>query len=62
MLSQHVCFYHGLLSDMPPSPPPRSPRHPGHIGLSVPSVEAACKRFEELGVEFVKKPSDGKMR
>ena len=34
----------------------------GHIGLSVPSVEKACARFEELGVEFVKRPNDGKMR
>ena len=34
----------------------------GHIGICVPDVEAACKRFEELGVAFVKKPSEGKMR
>ncbi|KAL4439269.1 hypothetical protein ABPG77_004171 [Micractinium sp. CCAP 211/92] len=34
----------------------------GHIGLTVPDVDAACQRFEELGVEFVKKPNDGKMR
>jgi len=34
----------------------------GHIGLCVPDVEAACSRFEELGVDFVKKPNDGKMR
>lgn len=34
----------------------------GHIGFAVPDVEAACKRFEELGVAFVKKPNDGKMK
>ncbi|GLI58773.1 hypothetical protein VaNZ11_000526 [Volvox africanus] len=38
------------------------PRGFGHIGFSVPDVYAACKRFEELGVEFQKKPDDGKMK
>lgn len=28
----------------------------------VPDVDKACERFESLGVKFVKKPSDGKMR
>jgi len=27
----------------------------------VPDVDAACKRFEEHGVQFVKKPNEGKM-
>lgn len=34
----------------------------GHIGILVPDVYAACKRFEELGVEFVKRPDDGRMK
>ena len=28
----------------------------------VPDVDKACQRFEEQGVEFVKKPNDGKMK
>ncbi len=28
----------------------------------MPDVYAACERFEKLGVEFVKKPDDGKMK
>ena len=28
----------------------------------MPDVYAASKRFEELGIEFVKKPDDGNMK
>jgi lactoylglutathione lyase len=38
------------------------PRGFGHIGFSVPDVYAACARFETLGVEFVKRPDEGKMK
>ena len=38
------------------------PRGFGHIGVSVPDVEAACARFDTLGVAFVKRPQDGAMK
>ncbi|PKG96653.1 lactoylglutathione lyase [Paraglaciecola sp. MB-3u-78] len=38
------------------------PKGFGHIGFAVPDIDAACKRFESLGVEFKKKPNDGSMK
>ncbi|CAO1630103.1 unnamed protein product [Parajaminaea phylloscopi] len=34
----------------------------GHLCISVPDLDAACVRFEKLGVAFKKRPQDGKMR
>jgi lactoylglutathione lyase len=38
------------------------PRGFGHIAITVADVEAACARFERLGVPFKKRLTDGKMR
>jgi len=38
------------------------PRGFGHIGINTPDLHAACARFERLGVTFVKRLDQGKMR
>lgn len=38
------------------------PRGFGHICISVPDVRAACARFEDLGVPFQKRLTDGTMK
>ncbi|MEQ3639736.1 MAG: lactoylglutathione lyase [Alteromonas sp.] len=38
------------------------PKGFGHIGFHVPDAEAACERFESLGVPFQKKLNDGSMK
>jgi lactoylglutathione lyase len=38
------------------------PRGFGHICVSVPDVEVACARFEQLGVPFQKRLTDGRMK
>lgn len=35
--------------------------HPGHIGITVDDTDKACKRFEGLDVQFVKKPNEGNL-
>ncbi|KDQ55723.1 hypothetical protein JAAARDRAFT_327959 [Jaapia argillacea MUCL 33604] len=34
----------------------------GHIAITVPDIEKACARFEELGVNFKKRLTDGSMK
>lgn len=38
------------------------PKGFGHIGFHVPNADAACKRFESLGVPFQKGLNDGSMK
>jgi len=34
----------------------------GHICISVDDLDAACKRFDDMGVKFKKRPEEGRMR
>jgi len=34
----------------------------GHIAVSVPDIQAACERFERLGVTWKKRLTDGRMK
>ncbi|MBS7456815.1 lactoylglutathione lyase [Coralloluteibacterium stylophorae] len=38
------------------------PRGFGHICVAVPDIRAACARFEDLGVAFQKRLTDGRMK
>ena len=38
------------------------PRGFGHIAITVADIEAACARFEKLGVPFKKRLTDGRMK
>jgi lactoylglutathione lyase len=38
------------------------PRGFGHLCVAVPDIKAACQRFEDLGVDFQKRLTDGRMR
>ncbi|KAJ3046253.1 Lactoylglutathione lyase [Rhizophlyctis rosea] len=40
----------------------KDPKGYGHIGVIVDDVVAACNRLEENGVNFIKKPNDGRMK
>ncbi|PWY99838.1 glyoxalase I [Testicularia cyperi] len=40
----------------------QEPKGFGHLCISVDDINAACERFEKLGVKFQKRLTDGKMR
>uniref|UniRef100_A0A1D1ZBK7 Lactoylglutathione lyase n=1 Tax=Anthurium amnicola TaxID=1678845 RepID=A0A1D1ZBK7_9ARAE len=40
----------------------KEPRGFGHLAISVDNIEAACKRFEDKEIKFIKKLTDGTMK
>jgi len=40
----------------------QDPKGFGHLAIIVDDIEAACKRFEDLGVKFQKRLTDGSMK
>ncbi|KAJ2772603.1 Lactoylglutathione lyase [Coemansia nantahalensis] len=34
----------------------------GHIAVTVDNLDAACERLDKLGVRFIKRPTEGRMR
>lgn len=40
----------------------KDPKGFGHLCINVPDLDAACERFETLGVTFTKKPDQGGMK
>ncbi|GFZ48701.1 Aldoketomutase [Saitozyma sp. JCM 24511] len=61
-----LCWNHGTESDASFKGYVSGNEEPGrgfgHIAITVDNLEAACKRFDELGVKFKKRPEDGRMR
>jgi len=60
-----LCWNWGTENDLDAKPYVSGNEEPkgfGHIAISVDDVQAACDRFEQLNVNFKKKPSEGSMK